>query len=142
MKAIRSLTKLNELTEVRIGNCIFSKNDIEKMYIDQGLSIQELAERLETSVWRANQILEKFGIPKNWNQNLTPRRLRVLRYIIWHQKKYRKSPSLSEISRKLDIPVSCVHFHMRNLKRLGYLEWDGKKRKIHLKERCKECQLI
>lgn len=134
--------KINPHTEVLIGKCVFSKSDIVHMYIDQRLSVEELAERLEVSTWKAYRILEKFKIPSSWKGELTPRRLSVIRYIIHHKKKKGKSPNLSEISRALDIPVSCVHFHIKNLQKLDYLEWDSKKREFKLKERCKECLLI
>lgn len=133
---------INPYTEVKIGRCVFSKSDIAYMYIDQGLSIRELAERLEISIWKAYRILDKFNIPTSWKQELTPRRFRVLRYIARYQRRYGKSPNLSEIAKALEIPVSGVHFHIRNLERLGFLEWNSRRREIRLKGRCRECLRI
>lgn len=66
---------------------------------------------------------------------MTPRRLRVLRYIQSYRQKHGVSPTLSEIADALDVAVSNIHFHLTKLKNQGYLDWSTKRRSIVLYER-------
>ncbi|GGE47835.1 hypothetical protein GCM10011391_28230 [Pullulanibacillus camelliae] len=116
--------------EIAIGRCIFSKRDIQVMYIDQGVGIEEMAKRIGVGRRRANHILDRFSIPKSWKSELTPRRLRVLQFIRRYQKKYHQSPLLIEISNGLGI--SNVHYHLTQLKKHGYIDWDHKHRSIQI----------
>lgn len=121
--------------EVKIGNCVFAKKDILMMYVDAGESIEGLAKRLGVGVFLSKRILNYFDIPTSWKGEITPRRLRILRYIRYHQRKHKKAPNLSQIGRAVGIPPSCVYFHIQNLKKLGYVE---KTKKISLTQKGKE----
>lgn len=112
---------LNEETEIQIGDCYFSDNDIRMIFIDQGNSIEGLAKRIGVGRRKANKILDKFNIPKSWTNEMTPRRLRVLRYIAYHQQKYNKNPSIKEIANKLLIPSCSVVYHVNKLVEYEFL---------------------
>lgn len=137
MRANRSYT-LNEKTEVRIGNCIFTKMDITLMYIDGGKNIEELADALGVGRRKANKILGKFEIPKSQHAEMTPRRLRVLRYIAYHKQKYKRSPLVKEIADKLLIPSCSVVYHMDKLMKFGYVKKQKYAREIEITEKGKE----
>lgn len=119
---------INEFTEIQIGNCYFTKSDIQMMYIDSGMSIVEFGRNLGIGRIRAAHILEHFGIIKSWKGEMTPRRLRVIRFLSYFQRRYNRSPNLQEISRALRIPASSVCIHMKNLKKLGYVDWQRYKK--------------
>lgn len=134
MRAERCYT-LNEEKEIRVGNCFFTKVDITLMYIDGGKSIEELAKNLGVGRKKATKILNKFGIPKSQQAKMTPRRLRVLRYIAYHQQRYKRSPLIKEIADKLLIPSCSVVYHIKKLIEFGYIAKQKHDREIKITEK-------
>lgn len=118
----RRCRHLNEFTEVKIKQCVFSRDDILMMYIDRGGSIEELGTVLGIGRKRANKLLDKFNVPKSQVAEMSPRRLRVLRYVAFHQKKYNNSPTIKEIAEKLELPPCTVVYHIQKLNYLGFLQ--------------------
>ncbi|AJH77366.1 winged helix-turn-helix transcriptional regulator [Heyndrickxia coagulans] len=122
MRAERCYT-LNEETEIRVGNCFFTRDDLILMYIDSGMDVLSLAKSLHIGRPRMERILDKFNIPRNWHAELTPRHLRVLRFIKYFQTRNKRSPTNLEISKALRLSPGCTNYHLKKLKAHGYVDW-------------------
>lgn len=124
--------------EIKIQRCILSKNDIEMMFVDRALSVGDLADELGYGIKKTNKLLARLGINKSWyEREITPRRLRVLKYIAYHQNKYNASPSVKEIAKNLAIPSCTVVYHINILKEFGYVDKQKYKKEIVVTEKGK-----
>lgn len=126
----RDKNKLNENLEVLIDNRVLSKNDVLLMYVDKGMGIKELGENLGCGYKKANKILDKFQIPKNQHEEMTPRRMRVLRYVAYHQGKYKESPLIKDIALKLGLSSRSVVYHIQKMHDFGFLKKKKHEREI------------
>lgn len=110
---------------VKIGDLSFSELDLTLMYIDKGLTVPELAKRLDIGIVSANKILKYFKIPTNSGlDGLTARSYRVLRYINWHITKRGVAPGVCSTARELKMKQPAVSYHIKQLIKNGYLVRD------------------
>lgn len=123
---------LNHDNEVRIGNMVYSHEDLRIMFLDRRNTAEQVAKDLGIGRRRALDILRIAGASRSKFDELPPPRMRVLRFIGKYQKRYKVSPTLSEISEGLEMSVSNVHHHLTNLQKLGYLRWTRKIRSIEI----------
>lgn len=123
---------LNNDNEIRIGNMIFTKNDLKVMFLDRRNTIELVAESLGIGRGKAYRILKWSGASTHKYSELRPTRMRVLRYIVKYIRRHKIPPTLSEIAEDLEMRVGNVHHHLTELRKSGYLSWTSKHRSIQL----------
>lgn len=126
---------INEKTEVAKGRMVFSKMDIEMMFIDRGCTTLELAEELGVGRHKVYKILKNAGINSSQHSELTPRRLRILKYIKYYQIKNKCSPTIKEIADAVALKSCVIVYHIKRLQENGFLIKEKRKQDIFITEK-------
>jgi DNA-binding transcriptional ArsR family regulator len=123
---------LNPANEVRFGHLVFTHEELKMMYLGRKTTVKKIAESLGVNRNKLYYLLRDIGAATGRHSELNPFRLRVLRFIVAYQRRYKVSPTIPEIASELEMTVGNVHHHLKKLQEYGYIKRTRKPRSIVL----------